>query len=604
MKRSFFAELKRRNVVRAGAFYAAAAWLLVQIATQVAPYFLISEWVVRIIVVAAIIGFPFALAFAWFYELTPDGLKRESAVVPEQSITRSTGRQLDRLIIAVLAGAVVLLLADKFVLRHDAGARTADKSIAVLPLVNESGDAQQDYFADGLSEELIAALSQVHELKVIGRNSSFQFRGKQQDDTAGIGAKLGVATLLEGSVRRLGGRVHILVQLVRAANGQLLWSQSYDREIMDVFAVQSEIATSVAGALQVTLLGKIAESNDKPPSGNLDAYNALLQGKFYAARRNRADYEKAVGYYKDAIRLDPGYALAYAQIAIAQQWFIDWVANGPGERETTRPLARANAHKAVELDPQLVEAQGALGVTEAWSDLDIPAAHATMKTAVSMDPTNAQNLYQLAEMTASLGRVDDAVILIRKALVLEPLNATYHFSQGWYLLSLDRLEESQAELKRAIDLQPAAVGCHYFLAIVQIKRGQAARALAEAQAEPGPGQRRSALALAWFALGDHAKADAALDDMIRADAQFRPVAIAMVYAYRGEKDQALAWLNRGWQARDPTVTTILYYPFIVPTLKGDARFSTYCRNVGLPIPAGVSAVATHTSAVPKPASGK
>ncbi|MGA9422810.1 MAG: hypothetical protein WBW61_10645, partial [Rhodanobacteraceae bacterium] len=382
MKRSFFAELKRRNVVRAGAFYAAAAWLLVQIATQVAPYFLIPEWVVRLIVVAAVIGFPFALAFAWFYELTPEGLKRESAVTPEQSITRSTGRKLDRLIIVVLSVAVVLLLADKFVLHHAAGTRITDKSVAVLPLVNESGDTRQDYFADGLSEELIAALSQVRELKVIGRNSSFQFRGKQQNDNAAIGAELGVATLLEGTVRRQAGRVHIVVDLVRAKNGQLLWSQSYDREIKDVFAVQSEIATSVAGALQVTLLGKITESSDKPPSGNLDAYNALLQGKFYAARRNRDDYEKAVGYYTHAIRLDPGYALAHAQLAIAQQWFIDWVANGPGERESTRPLARANARKAVELNPQLAEAQGALGVTRAWSDLDVPAAQATMKTAV------------------------------------------------------------------------------------------------------------------------------------------------------------------------------------------------------------------------------
>ncbi|MGA9421416.1 MAG: hypothetical protein WBW61_03580, partial [Rhodanobacteraceae bacterium] len=159
------------------------------------------------------------------------------------------------------------------------------------------------------------------------------------------------------------------------------------------------------------------------------------------------------------------------------------------------------------------------------------------------------------------------------------------------------------QLKRAIDLQPAAVGCHYFLAIVQIKRGQPAKALAEAQAEPGPGQRRSALALAWFALGDRAKADMALDEMIRMDAQFRPVAVAMVYAYRGEKEQALAWLNRGWQARDPTVTTILYYPFIVSALRDDARFAAYCRNVRLPVPPAVPGAVrqTGTTAESEPA---
>ena len=361
-ERSFFAELKRRNVLRAATLYAAGAWLLVQVATQVFPFFHIDEWIVRWIIVAAVIGFPFALVLSWFYELTPEGFKRESEVEQSESLTYSTGRKLDFWIIGVLTVAVVMLLADKFVLHKVAGVAAAlDKSIAVLPLVNESGDPQQDYFSDGLSEELISALAQVHDIKVIGRNSSFRFRGKQQDDTASIGEKLGVATLLEGTVRKQGNEIRIVASLVKASDGSELWSQTYDRELKDVFAVQSEIATSVAGALKTTLLGKTIESADKPPSGNLDAYNALLQGRFYAARRNRADYLKAVDYYQQAIKLDPDYAMAYARLAIAQQWFNDWIANAD-ERKATGPQARANANKALALDPQSAVALGVLGI--------------------------------------------------------------------------------------------------------------------------------------------------------------------------------------------------------------------------------------------------
>ncbi|HEV2606914.1 MAG TPA: hypothetical protein VGT79_02920, partial [Xanthomonadaceae bacterium] len=237
---SLFAELKRRNVLRAATLYAAGAWLLVQVATQVFPFFDIPSWIVRWIVIAAVIGFPFAMVLSWFYELTPEGFKRESEVEENDSIRLSTGRKLDFAIIAVLSVVVVLLLTDRFVVRHDtAMSSVIDKSIAVLPLVNESGDPQQDYFSDGLSEELISAIAQVHDIKVIGRSSSFRFRGKQQDDTASIGAKLGVATLLEGTVRKQGNQVRIVASLVKASDGSELWSQTYDRELKDVFAVQS-----------------------------------------------------------------------------------------------------------------------------------------------------------------------------------------------------------------------------------------------------------------------------------------------------------------------------------------------------------------------------
>jgi TolB-like protein/Tfp pilus assembly protein PilF len=584
--RSFFSELKRRNVLRAGALYVGAAWALAQGLAQLFPAFGISDWAVRWIVVAAAIGFPFVLIFAWFYEFTPQGLKRESQIDPADSVTRATGKKLDRWIIAVLALAVVLLLTNQFVLRKDAG-DTLEKSIAVLPLVNESGDAQQDYFSDGLSEELISALAQVHALKVIGRTSSFRFRGKQQDDTASIGAKLSVATLLEGTVRKQGNQIRIVASLVKASDGSELWSQTYDRELRDVFAVQSEIAMSVAGALKTTLLGKTIESADKPPNGNLEAYNALLQGRFYADRRNRADYLKAVDFYQQAIKLDPDYAMAYARLAIAQQWFIDWVANGE-ERKTASPLARFNANRAVTLNPQSAVGLGALGVTQAWSDFDLLAAEATLKRAVALDPTNAEILYQLADVTGCLGRLEESVTMMHKVLAMEPLNASFHFYTGEFLTPLGRLDESESELLRAIDLQPAADAYRAFLVLAYVKHGKLDQALEAAKSEPNLAYQRFALAITWFARGDTTQGQTQLESLIQLDAEFSPAYIADVYAFRGDPEQAFAWLDRALALKDPAAVGVYQDPILIPALRNDPRFAAFCKKAGLPDPGTVA----------------
>ncbi len=585
-KPSLLAELKRRNVLRAAALYLGAVWALAQGIAQLSPAVGLPEWATRWFLIAAAIGFPFAMAFSWFYEWTPRGIVRESEVASTESITRETGRRMDKAIIAVLSLAVVLLLTDRFVLHKDADA-ALDKSVAVLPLVNESGDPQQDYFSDGLSEELISAIAQVHDIKVIGRNSSFRFRGHQQDDSASIGAKLGVATLLEGTVRKQGDQVRIVASLVKASDGSELWSHTYDRDLKDVFAVQSEIATSVAGALKTTLLGKPIESADNPPSGNLDAYNALLQGRFYAARRNRADYLKAVDYYQQAIKLDPNYAMAYARLAIAQQWFNDWAANA-GERKTVGPLARANATKAVELAPQSAVALGALGINQAWSDVNYPAAEATLKKAVALDPGNAETLYQLADVTGCLGQLGEAVAMMRKALTMEPLNASFHFYTGQFLLAMGRLDEAEAELRRAIDLQPTAEAFHAYLAMAYIKQGKLDQALAMAKAEPGPALQRGALAMVAFARGDKARGETQLAEIIRLDADYSPMLIADIYVLRGDADQAFVWLERGLAKGDPGVAAVYEDPFIVPTLRKDPRLAVLAKQLGLPDPATVA----------------
>jgi TolB-like protein len=289
---AFFTELKRRNVLRAGAFYAAAVWALAQGLAQLLPVFNAPNWITQWFVIACVIGFPFWLTFAWFYEFTPTGLKLESEIAPGESIAEHTGRRADRVIIAVLGVAVVLLMTNQFVLRRDVNseavvadakslaaelAKIPKQSVAVLPLGNESGNPKQQYFSDGLSEELISELTQVDGLKVIGKYSSFKFRDSK-DSPAQIGAALGVANLIQGSVFQQGNRIRVTVGLISAANGASVWSHSYDEKLDDVFAIQSKIGQAVADALKIKLLGKkTLVATDKPHSGNVEAYKLMLQ---------------------------------------------------------------------------------------------------------------------------------------------------------------------------------------------------------------------------------------------------------------------------------------------------------------------------------------
>ena len=341
---SLFIELKRRNVFRAAAFYAASAWLLVQIATQVFPVFSIPDWVVRAIVLAATIGFPFALLFSWFYEWTPQGIQRESEVAPNESVTRQTGRRLDHWIIATLLLAVVLLLTRLVLRPNEKPAGTTaipEKSVAVLPFANEGGDKGQEYFSDGLADGFITALSQFAGLKVTSRQSAFQFRESKQSAQT-IGAKLGVAHLLEGSVRRAGETVRISAELINASDGSTLWSQHYDRPYKDLFALQDDITQAVATALQARLLeggGAVAQS-ERPRSGNLAAYTALLQGRFHDAHNTEGEKREAIAQYQAAVKIDPRYAQAWAELSEALTGQASKYLSGKDAQQTLYESAR------------------------------------------------------------------------------------------------------------------------------------------------------------------------------------------------------------------------------------------------------------------------
>src|SRR5690348_16615982 len=577
----FLAELRRRNVFRAGTLYAAVAWLVVQVATQVFPFFGIADWVVRLIVIAAALGLPFLLAFAWYYELTPEGLKLEREVPRAASIRLQTGRRLDYAIIAVLCVIVVLLLANTVVRQPEGGAADMENSVAVLPLLNESGDVNDQYFSDGLSEDLISVLGQVTGLKVIGRNSAFRFRG-DLSDSRGIGAKLGVANLLEGTVRRQGDRVRIVASLVSASDSRVLWSQTYDRELKDIFEVQSDIARSVAASLRTTLLGSTLRPTDKPPGGNLDAYNSYLQGNFYRARSTEADDRTAITHYQDAIRIDPQYASAHAALSITWTMMAGAFLDGTAMQQAYAS-ARASAQAALVLDPDLAAAHLARGVLLEWADFDWRGAEAEFRRALQLAPNDSEAMSWLAGLSATLGHADRAVELKRRALERDPLHATWFETLATYYSALDRPDDAQRAVEKAIAWQPNGASFHQTLAVIAIQRGDARAALRAAEQGPPGSWKDLALAMARQIGGDPAAADASLQDVIAKYGDGNAYQIAEIYALRKQPQPMFEWLERAWVNRDPGISYLLYDPFLAP-FRNDPRFAAFCKKAGLPPP--------------------
>jgi serine/threonine-protein kinase len=575
-KRSLFAELQRRNVHRAAVFYAGAAWLLVQIATQVFPFFDIPNATVRLVVIAAAIGFPFAMLFSWFYEWTPQGIKRESEIVHTESITRDTGKKLDKAIIAVLALAVVLLLADRLVLRRDSSSASAEKSIAVLPFSNTSGDAGNEYFSDGLSEELIAVLAKIPYLKLIGRSSSFQFKN-QSADSRSIGEKLGVANLLEGSVRRQGERVRIVAELIRAADGRELWAETYDRELKDVFAVQSEIAVAVADQLKLRLLGNAGAPRAASTTQNLEAHNALLQGDFYSARLTPEDAHKSIEYYDEAIRLDPGYALAYARLSRAWRFLAASYLEG-AEVDEGYARARRAAEQSLLLAPDLAEGHQALGGLHLTPDLDFAAAETELRRAVELAPADADATQMLGYRLAAQGRYAEAEAAFHRAIELDPLLVATQVNLARMLVALGRLDEAQAVLTRTIALQPTAYHQYVPLVTIDLLRHDVASAARDAEREQPGFWLDFERALVKQAQDDPRAAEAALQQFIAAHQDIGAFQIAELYALRKEPDKMFEWLDRALQVHDSGLTQLVTTPF-VDAYKSDPRFIALCRRL-------------------------
>jgi TolB-like protein/Tfp pilus assembly protein PilF len=598
-------KLKRRNVGRVAVLYVVVGYLLLEVFELFFHLLEFPAWTGKAVLLLLALGFPAALIFAWIYEVTPEGLKLSEQVHPAHSIAHHTGRRLDRAIIAVLAVALAYFVTDKFWLSRRAAplaaaattavpakagavnttaAHAPPQSIAVLPLVNMSGDPAQQYFSDGLSESLITALTQFQGLKVIGRTSAFLFRDSKEDSRS-IGAKLGVARLLEGSVQRSGGMVRVSAELIDTSDGSTQWSDRFDRPYKDLFALQDEITRAVAGALRGKLMpdGQAAVHDERPPSGSLEAYNALLQGRFYFWRDSEADIRKAIGFYTQAVEIDPRYAIAWSELS----W--GWASLGiefleGSSAQEAYGKARAAVDRALALSPNLASAYVTRGYLLLNADFKWREAEQELRRAVALAPNDAVSKFELGNLLATLGQLEPALELSRQALATEPLRGWWYNWLSIYLSALNRLDEAEQAVRRAIALDPTAVSYPMQVVIIDVKRGNVAAALAAAKRAPaGETYGDTALAMALQIGSDRAAADASLKSLIERHAGQGAYQIAQVYALRNDAEQTFAWLDRAWNNRDAGVTYLLYDPFIL-RFRNDPRFAAYCRKIGLPAP--------------------
>lgn len=568
--KSFFGELKRRNVYKVAIAYIVGGWALAQGLAQVLPVFSIPNWVIQLIVLLIILGLPVALGLAWAFELTPEGLKRTEDVDEAAAAAHKKRAWIYVVIVGALVSTGLFFLG-----RYSAMDTAPRQSIAVLPLINESGDPKDEYFSDGLSEELIAALAQISGLKVIGRSSSFRFKDRKEEPKT-IGEKLGVSTLLDGTVRKQGDRVRIVAELVNAADGIQLWTQTFDRQLKDIFTVQQEIARAVAESLKVTLLGTDSRSAQASATDNAEAHNAYLQGHFYLVRRNTEDFRKAIDYYDQAIQLDPNYALAHAERAEALVFMGDLT----GQRPTAYPKAHVDAEKAVAIAPDLAEARAALGFVLCLAEWKFTEGLAELRRAKELSPANPTANDLLARIIVYLGRIDEAERQARQAVELDPLSTVTHGNLARVLFYAGKLDGADSAARKAAELQPTGAGSHRFQVLVAAQRGDGEAALREAQLEPDPRFRRFELAVAHYVRGNREAADAALADLIANAREGFAYQIAEVYALRGEKDKAFEWLQSAFNDRDAGMLGLLVDP-LLRGLRDDARYKNLLAKVGL-----------------------
>ncbi len=461
--------------------------------------------------------------------------------------------------------------------RNRPSAPSAPASIAVLPFVNMSSDKEQDYFSDGLAEEMLNSLAKIPGLRVAGRTSAFQFKEKNEDLRV-IGQKLNVATVLEGSVRKEGQRVRITAQLIKVDDGFHLWSETYDRELNDIFAVQEEIARAVAGSLKVALLG---EKTATPPARgtNPEAYNAYLQGRYFLERRSQGNMEKALGYFEQAIKLDRGYAPAWVGLAMAhnRQAYFGYVPFAEGFRK-----GRTAAEQALALDRNVAGAHAEMGLVQMASDWDWAGADASFKRALTQEPGNVTAVMRAADLALFLGRLDEALVLYRRSVELDPLSAEAQFFLGVPALYAGRLDEAAASFRKALELNPAYPTARAFLGRLYLAQSHPQEALAEMDREPELYWRLYGQALAYHTLTRKKEGDAALAELIAKHEGTAPFQIACVYAFRGEADRAFEWLEQSYTQRDTGLIWLKTDPHL-KSLERDARWALFLRKMRLPL---------------------
>ena len=558
-KPSLFSELKRRNVYKVAVAYAVVGWLVIQVTATIVPALHLPDGLTSAVVVLILVGFPVALVIAWAFEMTPEGMKRTADVSPDEVLPRWSRRKFGAFVVGASVIAAALLAYQFF---KSATAPATDeiaatksipqKSIAVLPFLNLSADKNDEYLSDGMTEELLNVLTKVKSLHVPGRSSSFAFKGKNEDDIfRKVGEQLHVNTVLEGSVRKAGDKLRITAQLVNVADGYHLWSETYDRDMKDILAMESDVARRVVEALQVQLGVDEERAFAKKPTENPEAHRLYLLGRYHFAKFTRAGWTNAIHYFEQALQVDPNFALAYCGLADTYGW-----AGGqlmPGREAWAKEMELAQ--KALDLDPNLAEAHLSMG-TALFSVLGPHASEKELDRAVELNP-NLPLIYDQYGWTFSeMGRFDDAIAAEKKALQLDPLNTFLNTDLAFFLYWAHRYEEATTQIRKTLELDPNNAFAHSILGWCLIWKGNKAEATAEFQKSTTLDDLPwyvSSLGYAYAASGDRAKAEQILHhlDELAKQRYVSPANRAAVYLGLGENEKALDWLEKAYEDRDP-----------------------------------------------------
>ena len=561
--------LRRGKVVQWGLAYVAGAWALLQGIEYLTGTFDWPRLFQQFTTIALLAGLPIALALAWFH-----------GERGEQRVTRAELAVLT--VLLLLAGASLWIYSDQ---RQETTAvgtpsppgQTAPRdppparSIAVLPFADMSEHHDQEYFSDGLSEELINLLSQVPQLRVIARTSSFSFKGKDAD-IAEIAQKLNVANVLEGSVRKSGGRLRITAQLIRASDSTHLWSQTYDQQMSDVFQIQDDIAAEIVGALKMTLTAPVTTAPHRTAS--TEAYLQYLMGRRFLDRHTPEDFRRALEAFRKAVALDPNYGSAYGGLALAQMM----VADLEDPRPAIQP-ALAAAEKAIELAPEAADGYGARAfVRYAWL-WDWHGALADFEKALALEPGNTDGRRYHGQLLETLGRVDEAIALEKQSIESNPLSAMNRCFLGGVLLNARRLTEARETIMKGLEIDPRS--CLWQLGNLDLIEGKAGQALVTYQKiTEFPYLHLMGIAMAEHTLGNAEQSQQALDELRRLYSSVAGYQIAEVYAWRGEKDEAFDWLDRA-AARLDGGMPLLPNDIWMESLRSDPRYDELLRKMKL-----------------------
>ena len=584
---NFFAELKRRNVYKVAVAYAVVSWLLLQAASIFLPAFEAPPWVMKVFIVVIVLGFPVALLLSWAFEITPEGIKLESDIAPIESITRRTGRKIVgiTIVLAVVAAGLMLFqfLRSKpttpgapvlGAALAGASGSIPEKSIAVLPFDNLSHDPENAYFSEGIQDEILTRLAKIAELKVISRTSTQRFKSSP-NDLPQIAKQLGEMHILEGSVQKSTDQVRVTVQLINAATDAHLWAETYDRKLTDIFAVESDIAKSIAEKLQAQLTGSEKIAIALRPTDNPEAYQLYLRGRFFWNKRTGEDLKTASGYFQQALATDPGYAGAYAGLA---QTYLLIPLFGAGTPQESFPKAKVAAERAIKLDSASSEGHSARAMLLCIEELKFQESEREFERAIELNPNYATAHHWFGNsVLLSEGRFDQAIMEGRRAVELDPLSLIINADLGSTLTVSRRYDEAIAQLRRTLALDGNFSYAHWNLGEALYLKGDVNGAIAEYEKAKALDDDPVVLALLGRAHAEIGRKDLARECLKKLSeaAQHhyvRGYLFALVYIGLGEKETAIQNLELAYNNHDNSDTTWIKVDPLLDPLRTEPRF--------------------------------